>query len=275
MKTLATDVWKNDDRIVWCYETLKDYFFEGGLQRSIRRLWRRDGRQGHPDENINDAFRKLNLDCEKPLVLDVGSCYNPFKVYTDIDTVAIDLTPASDDVLQCDFLQVEVTDPSSSIFLRRECLKSPLVHLPSESFHVVLFVLVLEYLPCTIQRWTFCTKAVRLLKPNGLLLIVTPDSKHQQKNSAMIRSWRGVLESVGLCRIRYEKRQHLHCMAFQKNNALSVSKDDAETSMYIPQDSIDYVRQKREAVIVERSDVEDKALVETFSQLPQGFVDAC
>lgn len=147
-------------------------------------------------------------------LLDVGSCYNPFSAYTDINAVAIDLTPATEDVMECDFLKLNVT-PGGAENLAGS-LETPLKALRESSFQAVVFCLVLEYLPSCTQRWSFCRKAALLLKPNGLLFIVTPDSKHQQRNAAMIASWRKALEHIGLLRVRYEKRQHLHCMAFRK-----------------------------------------------------------
>ena len=50
----------------------------------------------------------------------------------------------------------------------------------------------------------------------GILVVVTPDSKHQQKNMKMIRSWQEAFNQLGFERISYAKHDHLHCLAFRK-----------------------------------------------------------
>ncbi|XP_037272709.2 S-adenosylmethionine sensor upstream of TORC1 isoform X1 [Rhipicephalus microplus] len=213
MLQLATTIWPCKDRIEWCHDTMREYFFGGGLERSLQRHYRKMGLQ-YPESIIKQARQNLGLVEEKVCLLDVGSCYNPFSAYTDINAVAIDLTPATEDVIECDFLKLNIM-PGGAENLAGS-LETPLKALRESSFQVVVFCLVLEYLPSCTQRWSFCRKAASLLKPNGLLFIVTPDSKHQQRNAAMIASWRKALEHIGLLRVRYEKRQHLHCMAFRK-----------------------------------------------------------
>lgn len=213
MLQLATTVWPYKDRIEWCYHTMREYFFGGGLERSLQRQYRKMG-LSCPESVLRQAREDLGLSEERVHLLDVGSCYNPFNAYADVDALAIDLTPATEDVIECDFLKLKVV-------LRGEgelagSPKTPLEALPESSFQAVTFCLVLEYLPSCMQRWSFCRKAALLLKPNGVLFIVTPDSKHQQRNAAMIASWRKALEHIGLLRVRYEKRQHLHCVAFRK-----------------------------------------------------------
>ena len=55
-------------------------------------------------------------------------------------------------------------------------LSDQVSELPACAFHVVVFCLLLEYLPAPAQRWTCCMQARRLLMGDGLLVIVTPDS---------------------------------------------------------------------------------------------------
>ena len=55
-----------------------------------------------------------------------------------------------------------------------------------------------------------------LLKVNGLLLVITPDSKHQNRNVPMMKRWKVAIESIGFVRWRYVKHNHAHCMAFRK-----------------------------------------------------------
>lgn len=118
-----------------------------------------------------------------------------------------------------------------------EPLTSPVTVLPEESFHVVVFSLLLEYLPSPHQRWICCRKAHRLLMLDGLLLIISPDSHHQQRNAPMMRSWKVAIEAMGFTRWRYAKQEHLHCMAFRKSKADSVVAEKYSDMLYIPQDS--------------------------------------
>ena len=61
-----------------------------------------------------------------------------------------------------------------------------------------------------------CINAHRVLKPHGILLIITADSCHQNKHVDMMKSWKNGIESVGYHRWKYEKETHLHCMGFRK-----------------------------------------------------------
>lgn len=88
--------------------------------------------------------------------------------------------------------------------------------LPGAYFHVVIFSLLLSYFPAPVQRWTCCIKAHQLLAVNGILIIITPDSSHQNRNVEMIKSWKVAIESIGFVRWRYLKDTHVHCMVFRK-----------------------------------------------------------
>ncbi|CAN7941347.1 unnamed protein product [Ixodes hexagonus] len=281
MLRLATTIWPFKDRIEWCHRTLRQmsvlictflcrtYFYEGGLKRALRSLPSFDQ---NAESAMEHAFRLLQLPPGgKVRLLDVGSCYDPFSCYEDIEAVAVDLTPANEGVLECDFLKLKVTDHPGT--QGSYVLTNPLAELPAGSFQVVVFCMVLEYLPCCLQRWTFCRKAAALLKPYGLLLVVTPDSKHQQRNAAMIRSWKEALSNLGLLKLRYEKRQHLHCMAFYRCGPAQELADDEAMAiearkMHIPQDSRDYVALFSKVELEERDETEDGMLSESFSELP-------
>lgn len=109
----------------------------------------------------------------------------------------------------------------------------------AESCHVVVFSLLLEYLPTSQQRVACCQTAWRLLVVDGLLLIVTPDSRQQHRNRRFTRDWRKAIEWIGFSRCRYEKLEHLHCMAFRKvamDDCLPRQPDCIDSALCIAQD---------------------------------------
>ncbi|KAG7211586.1 hypothetical protein KM043_010842 [Ampulex compressa] len=136
-----------------------------------------------------------------------------------------------------------------------------------------------EYLPCPKQRFICCKKAYDLLKNGGVLIVISPDSKHVGANAKFMKSWRYVLSKLGFMRIKYEKMRHIHCMMYRKCTVKEVAlrwaelqdlpKDDplyqVEDKIYIPQDF-----QKTDKEIDEREKihftVED--VLSTFNELP-------
>lgn len=140
--------------------------------------------------------------------------------------------------------------------------------LPSELFHVVVFSLLLSYFPSAEQRWKCCCNAHRLLRPNGLLLIITPDSSHQNKNAAMMKSWKAGIESLGFVRWKYEKQTHLHCMAFRKVapcHSCNRGNGNAEM-MCIPQD---FQEDEDDSSLVSWQREEDESVIlQCFGELP-------
>ncbi|XP_005109809.2 S-adenosylmethionine sensor upstream of mTORC1 [Aplysia californica] len=185
---------------------------------------------------ITDPFQgKIRL-------LDVGSCYNPFREFPEFEPIGIDLCPATDTVFQCDFLSLTISRPLTppALTSHLSAMSSPVTQLPSGAFHVVVFSLLLEYMPSRLQRWRCCLKAHALLAVNGLLIVVTPDSHSLHRNAPMMKSWKQAIEAVGFRRWRYEKQSHIHCMAFRKITE-KVAVEEKETDkyvemMYIPQD---------------------------------------
>lgn len=106
-----------------------------------------------------------------------------------------------------------------------------------QSFDVVVFCLLLSYFPHPAQRLKCCLNAHRILRIHGLLLVVTPDSSHQNKHAALMRQWKSGIEGLGFSRWKYRKEQHLHCMAFRKvTNVTGPCKAD-DIQLSIPQDS--------------------------------------
>lgn len=205
----------------------------------------------------------------KWILLDVGSCYNPFKDFKQFDVIPIDIAPATDEVYKCDFLNVDI---GTNYVLNL----NEITNLRSNSFDIVVFSLFLEYLPSPTQRLECCDRAYKLLRTEGLLIIITPDSKHVGANAQLIKSWRFILGKMGFSRIKYEKLPHIHCMAFRKSfnkeivqNWVKLHKDmQSYNQMFIPQD----LTQK--SLVLDNQDnnvIDLNVAIELFSELPEGF----
>lgn len=239
MQKLATTHWESNcnnetseatSRIKWVVEFCCDYFINN-MYRKYREkeqlISQKIGLQVDVEESFPEPIK----------LLDVGSCYNPFKEYNIFDVLAIDLCPANTSVLQCDFLNVNI---GPSIVIK----DSITTELQEESYDVVTFCFLLEYIPSSELRILACEKAYRLLKPGGLLIINTPDSKHVGANSKIMKCWRYTLACIGFNRIKYEKAKYMHCMAFRKSLSKVIAKRWAimymepymKYAIHIPQD---------------------------------------
>ncbi|PSN54468.1 hypothetical protein C0J52_05541 [Blattella germanica] len=311
MKTLASVFWKENAedttksaqcRIEWVAEKCKHYFFgperEILAEREAQRMKTLKGSNWCLEncDHVSNSQTLRSVEVNVSLVnepglklLDVGSCYNPFKVYPFFQVVPIDLAPASPDVFQCDFLNVDVATtvkPETSQVSTLNCISE----LTSCSFDIVVFSLLLEYFPSPKQRYSCAFKAYQLLKPEGLLFIITPDSKHSSANAPIMKSWRIVLARLGFSRVYYEKLPHVHCMAYRKDihpeislhwATLALSKQKYEilreaeglSSLYIPQDFQEIVEENNSLPFpkVERTNEDDEKVVVMFSELPIDF----
>ena len=145
--------------------------------------------------------------------------------------------------------------------------------LPESTFDVVVFCLLLSYLPAREQRWTCCFKAHQLLKDNGLLVIITPDSSHQNKNMEMIKSWRSAIERIGFLRWKYHKDNHTHCMAFRKKIACAGRDNEKNKGDRICLQEMMYIHQDLVDENLEVTDDDSKAEYDeiTCSSLKEGF----
>ncbi|CAH0677777.1 unnamed protein product [Spodoptera exigua] len=240
MQKLATTHWEtncNSDtseatsRIKWAVDFCNEYF-NNHLYKKYRDkeilISQNIGLQVDLEESFSDPIK----------LLDVGSCYNPFNVYKIFDVLAIDLYPANSSVLKCDFLNVDI----GNCHLINE---SSATQLQKESFDVITFCFLLEYIPSSELRISACENAYKLLKPGGILIINTPDSKHVGANSKIMKCWRYTLAQIGFNRIKYEKAKFMHCMAFRKSLkkeiaqrwALLYKEPYMEYAIHIPQDS--------------------------------------
>ncbi|XP_076801036.1 S-adenosylmethionine sensor upstream of mTORC1-like isoform X1 [Clavelina lepadiformis] len=237
MKQLATNAWSTDcdgrDRTEWCKEFSIDYYSHGKLQELLKKDKRRQtyyqkDQQSHfvrgPTPNTDSSFDAARISADvvvdKIKLLDVGSCYNPYSEMPEFETVALDLAPANQNVFKCDFLYVEIVEASNANAFLPNCKStehnSNVTFLPSNYFQVVVFSLLLSYIPCPHKRWLMCKKAYQVLAANGLLLIITPDSSHQNRHAALMVKWKTALENIGFQRIKYCKDRHMHFIAFRK-----------------------------------------------------------
>jgi len=256
MHALATIGWHLDknNRIYWCKEVLKQYFEENGLEKSVKRelktkLFEELRTKGVSEtdeekEKIEAKVYQLNIEVAEPLgkkiLLDVGSCYNPFKILYGFHCIAIDISPATEDVLHCDFLNLNIKNDRNEycgLHEIKDDLKRNVLRMCT--FDVVVFSLLLSYFPSPQQRLKCCINAYHCLHLHGILLIITPDSSHQNKHVAMMKSWKKALELIGFTRFKYEKLDHLHCMAYRKSKDDSVLDnlfDKLSDAFFIPQD---------------------------------------
>jgi len=240
MRSLATHHWTDDNnsRIQWVQKHILNYYFRGGIQSEHIRDRKFVKRLG---QIIPEATPEV---VEKARVLDVGSCYNPFSVFEELDVTAIDIAPGSSSVKKGDFLSIDVGGVE-------QINDEEVTGLKKESFHVVIFCLLLEYLPSVRQRLQCIEKAIELLSMDGLLCIITPDSSHMGKNLDQMKAWRKGLALLGLRKMVYEKSKHFHGLIFRKPSRLlqtltrsSVTEEGAnqsqsclESLFFIPQDN--------------------------------------
>ncbi|KAH8413616.1 hypothetical protein KR222_002014 [Zaprionus bogoriensis] len=227
-------------RIKWAVDYITRYFFTEGIYLQKRQR----------EQRLLASYNELaGVECtymEDPPpdtlnVLDVGSCFNPFGNTPHLEVTAIDLCPAKGaTVLQADFLTVDV-DPALT---QPQVCEQSLKRLPADYYHCVIFSLLLEYMPSAEQRLLCCQKAYQLLRPEGILVIITPDSQHVGKNASLMKNWRFALAKLGLLRVRFEKLPHITCMVFRRAISqqlslhwASVHRDEGVSeAMRIPQD---------------------------------------
>ena len=169
-------------------------------------------------------------------LLDVGSCYNPFNEFDRFAVTAMDIAPANPSVVLCDFLNVTISRDKPE---EEDVHRRGITHIEASSYDIVVFSLLLSYLPSTEQRLQCCVNAHKVLCLHGVLLVITPDSSHQNRHAGMMKDWKQCIESIGFHRWRYVKDTHLHCMAFRKTR---VNADygvclSTHHMLYIPQDS--------------------------------------
>ncbi|XP_053283773.1 S-adenosylmethionine sensor upstream of mTORC1 isoform X2 [Pleuronectes platessa] len=291
MKNLADNHWtkncEREGRIEWCRSICQEYFLDGGMKRMLEKDEKSAtlamgltaaSVSAQPHSTIPSSICHLR----KMRVLDVGSCFNPFLRFDEFLTVGIDIVPAVESVYKCDFLNLQLQQPlqlagdAVDAFLRH--LHNPIDALPAQLFHVVVFSLLLSYFPSPYQRWICCKKAHELLELHGLLLIITPDSSHQNRHALMMRSWRVAVESLGFKRYKYVKYSHMHLIAFRKVSLATTSdlvSHNYPEMLYIPQDFNSNEEDDCADVPVQvRSEFEDDQLAWGFMELPDTPYDS-
>lgn len=260
MKNLA-DIWEENallennlnsgakSRIKWIIDYCISYFFSHKIyiekrlkeQRILKLYANNDDSIDNGNINLNEInFENLYLndDIENLNILDVGSCFSPFKNIENFNITALDLYPSNETVYKGDFLKLQLKN-SIEINSFNEVLS-----LPKNYFDCVIFSLLLEYLPSSEQRIECCQKAYDVLKYEGILIIITPDSQHVGKNAKLMKNWRYTLGKIGFSRIKFDKLSHITCLVFRKSlhkfiteRWSNIHKEDYMTfNIEIPQD---------------------------------------
>lgn len=239
------------NRIAWTRNFCRHYFQNAETIRQIRERELRILNELKVDcTEIQRQLSMASFPTDKPIqLLDVGSCYNPFKLFDEFHVTAIDIAPASDDVYECDFLHVPLGKSMEIAEYHTQNGQShtQIQQLRRNDYHVIVFSLLLEYLPTSEQRLKCCEKAYDLLQNEGILCIITPDSKHLNVNAKLMKTWRYALAQLGFGRIKIEKLEHITCMVFRKCVNAETAKRWArihkesymEYKMEIPQDFTD------------------------------------
>lgn len=236
---------KERSRIEWTVKYCKEYFEgvdNGQLVAQRLREMRVLGAMKEANEAIETATSELWAHRGKLRLLDVGSCYNPFDEFEQFDVLAVDIAPANQKVRQCDFLSVDLVEAEEDVSDHPS--EGALLQIPRSTFDVIVFSLLLEYMPTSQQRLKCCQTAFDLLRPEGILVVITPDSKHVGANAKLVKNWRYALSLMGFNRIRIEKLEHLTCMVFRKainvvvaHRWARIHKEDYMTNaIHIPQD---------------------------------------
>lgn len=285
MFELATDYWsqsaKNGSahcRIEWITKQCKDYYHNNGYER----FWDKEVYLTKTQAECQGVQSEYFPKNQQLKLLDVGSCYNPLSKEESFDVCAVDIAPYSKDVEKCDFINVKISD--STIYNNYD---NSLCGLCKNSYDAVIFSLFLEYIPSASKRFLCCKNAYNLLKSGGILIIVTPDSKHQGANSKIINtSWKVVLANLGFMRIKYEKFPHLHCMVFRKcfnkeaaANSINWKKVPHEIlfecvdKIFIPQDFQNEVKDSKvdDSKQLVPNELEDAKFKTFFEELPHDF----
>lgn len=184
------------------------------IEMMMRDVVESDGPRGTPDRSAA-AGTSIKI-------LDVGSCWDYFNLHfkgpwpgrLSVETTACDLMPSVPSVYECDWLKVEFGNAQRVTDRRLEAVAQ-------HAADVVVFSLVLSYLPTPKQRGEMVRRARLALKNRGggLLFIITPHSTDKghcgHKALPILSEWRAALRQLGFDRVLYERLRSVHCLAFR------------------------------------------------------------
>lgn len=184
MKKLSEHYWKSnlaersgESRITWTVEFSKFYFQSLEIlncRNKELQVIDKIREEPLPDKRLEVDETEFLKISNKQNLLDVGSSFNPFKQFDQFFNVtAIDIAPADKSVFECDFLRVKIDG------FQMETSENEIVSLPESFFDIVVFSLLLEYLPSSEQRILCCEKAYNCLRKEGILVILTPGNIHK------------------------------------------------------------------------------------------------
>lgn len=223
MRELSENHWKirnavTDDRINWIVNSCNQYYQKNELETHRKKdIEIINKLKNEGSEIVINSHEDIIELSQKLKVLDVGSSGNFFRKNSRFDILALDIAPSDKEVLFCDFLSVNISDE-----LKKD--EEQVFSLSALYYDIVIFCLLLEYLPTSDLRIQCCQKAYDVLKTEGILLIVTPDSNSQHINYKQIKTWKYVLATMGFKRIKLEKLKNLSCMVFRKSLSKEISR---------------------------------------------------
>lgn len=213
------------------------------VQRYIQRLLQ---------ERLTDRMKaSAKEDC--PLhVLDVGSCYGPFRTkrlspHIPLIVTSLDLEPhcpSTGDlspVIAADWLTAEIaftTEPFESttddsvqiqdggrveVTIEHPsgagaCGRYRLVRLAAASYDAVVFCLLLSYLPSPSLRYLACLHAFLVLKEGGMLVVLSTRTQGSRQ-VPWVQEWSEAIESAGFIREHVQTREKVVVLAFRKSSA--------------------------------------------------------
>merc|ERR1712192_240810 len=168
--------------------------------------------------------------------------------------------------------------------LLQECNhKTEVKSLEMGGYHVVIFCLLLEYLPSAALRLQAVEKAVGSLKEGGLLCIVTPDSCHQARNSEQLSSWKLGLGLLGLSKVTYTKAKHFHGLVYRKPSCFQMElvKSETRAGIGMKRKSEDSSKEDKEEDILEENNMANEvqpknmtskdSVLKSLFYIPQDF----
>ena len=104
MRSLATGPWQDQggNRIDWCVDVCEEYFKRGAMVKLLLKDLRRTVHQmptlvpleilPSTKEDVTHLAETFNS--KRWSLLDVGSCYHPFKAFPQFEVTAVDIAPA-------------------------------------------------------------------------------------------------------------------------------------------------------------------------------------